>query len=213
MRSLGPVEQGKPAGQAQCNAKRVLVRRRDDRHAGVPTGHHAPLDIDSFGIDRDRDGSGPGGEQGRLRTHPTRILDPHTVPGIKQNPDGEVQSLLRSVDDDDLVRLAPNRPRARQMSRDRLAQRPVSGRRAVSQQLVSGRDPPRARHETSPVSDREEFQRCCAGTEGTRPSGRQDVGDRCRQDELAPPRRSWRAGWRRHPAGIRQPRIEQVVGQ
>ena len=56
----------------------------------------------------------------------TRVLQGDDVAAVDQNLRAQLQSLLRSIDDDDLIRIAVYGSRTRQIARDGLTQRRIT---------------------------------------------------------------------------------------
>ena len=121
-RTLRPLEEFQTSPQTHGPAQRKLMRWRDERHAGAPTQTHARRHIDALAIDRDRHDLSAVDRKHALRKPVARIFHPHAIAWIEQCQSRDLQCLLRSVDDQDLLRLTAHSSRRAQIGRERLAQ-------------------------------------------------------------------------------------------
>ena len=79
----------------------------------------------------------PSHERGP-RTEVARILDPHSVAGVEQQPCGQIQCLLGARDDDDLLSGTTDPTRGREVRGDRVPQGRETGRVVIGHVVQQG---------------------------------------------------------------------------
>ena len=99
-----------------------MVRRGDERDAGVWGEADASVDVEAFVIDRNRDGADSGAEQKRADQRIAGLFDPGFVAGIEQDASGDVEGLLRAGDDHDLAGIAADGAGGAQVGAHRVAE-------------------------------------------------------------------------------------------
>ena len=104
-----PGEQFEAAGHREYDAGRELVGGRHEHGAGIRRRSDASADVDALRIDGNRMDRRAGGEQGLPRQRINGIFDPDLPVPVRQDPDDDVDRLLRSRRDHDLFGIAFHR--------------------------------------------------------------------------------------------------------
>ena len=104
------------------------MRRRDVNEPRTGAGRREQFDPHPVAIDRDRAQIGPVRRKRTLRAEITRLFERDDVAGLDQHARNDIDGLLGSADDDDIVGAAENAARAPDVRRDRFAQRRMAGR-------------------------------------------------------------------------------------
>jgi len=124
-----PVEQSKPARERHRHSKRILMRG-SDVHQSCPARqrlHHQPFFID---------GNSEHSASERLEEEPRRqisgVLDGHPVAMLEQSPRHDIERLLRTVRNRDVVSRHLHPAAHADMPRDGLAQLVIAGRMRVN---------------------------------------------------------------------------------
>jgi hypothetical protein len=118
-----PGEQRQPAAEAHGDSERELPRGRDEYQPRVRRASQTLSNVESLGIDGHRDDPGAGSQESAACADVPRVLEPHLVPGVEEDAAHEIECLLRSGGDEDLIRRAADASRARQVLRNRAAKR------------------------------------------------------------------------------------------
>src|SRR5579871_493987 len=100
-------------GRGNVNKPRLSIKAPDDDSARIDWKRSQPCAISS---------------EHTLCPLISRVLETHLVARLEQKPGGQIQSLLRSVDDNDLLGRAANRPEPADVAGDFHAQPLVANR-------------------------------------------------------------------------------------
>ena len=112
----------KAAGSAHRRAKRILVRRRNQRDSCGGTSPNSLANIEALVVNRDRYDTATAEAKHLSRKAVPRLLHPNTAVRIKQYATRNRQGLLGPADNHDLVCLASYRARRPNVCCDYLAQ-------------------------------------------------------------------------------------------
>ncbi|MNC28830.1 hypothetical protein D3C75_770550 [compost metagenome] len=117
-----PIQQRHTPGQAEGNAQRALVSRRQHRHAGVWPGGNTGVNIHPFFINRHWDNLHSGGAKQRLGNRITRVFQPDRLSRLQQRVDHQLYQSLITRADKYLLRPTNNATGKVQVMDDCLAQ-------------------------------------------------------------------------------------------
>ena len=107
-------------------------------------------DVDALVVDRDRHDRGAGADQRGPHVEIAGLLDPGAIAGVEQQPEQDVEGLLRAARDDHLAPARSGRRARRSMwSAIACAQGPISGRVAVVE-IAAAVDAPLAAESVAP---------------------------------------------------------------
>src|SRR5579862_8707099 len=81
-RTPGPFQQRQTPAQAHSDSQRKLVRRSYVDELGARPAPAASLQVQAFGINRNRADLGANGPEDDVRTRITGVFDPDRIPGI-----------------------------------------------------------------------------------------------------------------------------------
>jgi hypothetical protein len=113
----------------------VLVGRGGHGQTGLGRQVAAGLDREALGVHRHGHGAEAGGQDRAQEARIARVLHPHRLARVQEDPYGQVQGLLGGArGDDDLVRIAVQGPHGAQVAGNGRTERPVARRLAVGQQ-------------------------------------------------------------------------------
>src|SRR5438105_2873483 len=113
-----PIQQRESTSKRHRHSERVLVRRLHERQSGPRCKLNSSLNDYSFAVHRHSDESRSGGNQSGVIAEVSWIFDPCYVVRLEEESGRYTESLLRAVEDENLVRLATDSARTLEVFRD-----------------------------------------------------------------------------------------------
>jgi len=143
----GPAKKSEPALERHDDTRGELVARR---HVGEPrarAGERQAGRVEPTRVDRHLDEPSSRRLERYGDTGVVWFLHHRAVAGVEEDARDEIEGLLRAVDDHDALGVARHAAGPREVFAQRIAERAVSGGRAIAEGLARG--PPRPRGEES----------------------------------------------------------------
>ena len=118
-----PTNERQAAFQGHRDAERELVRRRDIGEPGVRVARHSAIDVHPGTVDRHGNDARVSRRECVPGSRVAWLLEPHLVSRIDQQASDQIDRLLRTRHDDDLLRTAVDASSESKVRRDGRAKR------------------------------------------------------------------------------------------